>query len=207
MARFVEDLALALPVISGVDWRDSSVIDMPLGDPAAMELPGLRAAFYTDDGIACPAPETIETVRAAARALSEAGLIVEETRPRRIEETYDITLKYWRRRQMTGVEVDDSLFEWDRFRRALPLHGELRRHPLPGLERPAPPHAAPGGPRGISYTLTYSLTGWPCVECARARRRRATHRRTGRGASLAGGLAWRSPSIEAALGGFHSPLV
>jgi amidase len=166
MARVVEDLALALPIISGVDWRDPSVIDIPLGDPAAVRLPGLRTAFYTDDGIACPTPDTIKTVRAAARALSDAGLIVEETRPRRVEETYEITLKYWRRRQMTGAEVDDSLFEWDRFRRAMLSFMESHDVILcPVCERPAMPHGETGAraARDISYTLTYSLTGWPCV--------------------------------------------
>jgi len=33
MARFVQDLALILPVIAGVDWRDPAVVPMPLGDP------------------------------------------------------------------------------------------------------------------------------------------------------------------------------
>jgi len=165
MARFVEDLALALPIISGVDWRDSSVIPMPLGDPSTVDIEGLRAAFYTNDGIACPTPETVETAREAARALAEAGL-VEEARPRRIEEAYDLSLKYWRRRQMTGAEVDDSLFEWDRFRRAMLSFMEGHDVILcPVCERPAPPHAATGdrATRDISYTLTFSLTGWPCI--------------------------------------------
>ncbi len=85
MARFVEDLILTLPIIAGVDWRDPAVIPMPLGDPRRVELKGLRAAFYTDNGVASPTPETVETVRAAASALSDAGAPVEEDRPAEVQ--------------------------------------------------------------------------------------------------------------------------
>ncbi len=166
LSRFIEDLALTLPIISGVDWRDPGVIPMPLGDPGAVQLQGLRVAFYTDDGIASPTPETVATVKAAAGALADAGLAVEEARPRRIEETYEITLGYWRRSQMTGEEIDRSLFQWDRFRRAMLSFMEGYDAVLcPVCERPAVPHEATGDrdARDISYTLTYSLTGWPCV--------------------------------------------
>lgn len=166
MSRFVEDLTLALPVISGVDWRDAGVIPMAIGDPAAVDTRELRVAFYTDDGIASPTPETIEVLRGAAGVLSEAGLAVEEARPRRIEETYDITLRYWRRAQLTGEEVDRSLFEWDRLRRAMLSFMESYDVILcPVCESPAVPQDATGArnARDISYTLTYSLTGWPCV--------------------------------------------
>ena len=37
MARRVEDLALTLPVISGVDWRDPTVVPLPLGDPKEVD--------------------------------------------------------------------------------------------------------------------------------------------------------------------------
>ena len=38
LARNVEDLALVLPVIQGVDWRDASVVPMPLADWRAVEV-------------------------------------------------------------------------------------------------------------------------------------------------------------------------
>ena len=37
LARFVEDLALVLPVISGIDRQDTAIVPMPLGDPEAIE--------------------------------------------------------------------------------------------------------------------------------------------------------------------------
>jgi amidase len=166
MARFVEDLALALPIISGVDWCDASVIPMPLGDPSAVDIASLRVAVYTEDGIASPTPDTIEAVMAAAQALSDAGLAVEEARPSRIEETHEITLKYWRRSHLTGAEVERSLFEWDRFRRVMLSFMEHYDVILcPVCECPAMPHDATAdrAARDISYTLTYSLTGWPCT--------------------------------------------
>jgi amidase len=90
MARRVEDLALMLPLIVGMDWRDPTVVPMPLGSPAEVDLKTLRIAFHTDNGIATPTPETIEIVRSAAHSLAEAGISVEEARPAGIEETYEL---------------------------------------------------------------------------------------------------------------------
>ncbi len=81
MARFVEDLVLILPIISGIDWRDPAIIPMPLGNPQEVNLRDLRVAVHTDNGIMTPTPETIATVEAAAAALTAAGLTVIEDRP------------------------------------------------------------------------------------------------------------------------------
>jgi len=85
MARFVKDLGLILRIIAGVDWRDPAIVPMPLGDPRAIALEDLRAAFYTDNGIASPTPETADVVRTATTVLSEAGVGVKEDRPPGIE--------------------------------------------------------------------------------------------------------------------------
>ena len=55
-----------------------------LGDGESM-LEGLRAAFYTDDGVAPVTAETRQAVESAARALSVAGCEVEEARPPGVE--------------------------------------------------------------------------------------------------------------------------
>lgn len=89
LARFVEDLILVLPLIAGVDWRDPAVVPMPLADPAAVKLKGLRVAFFTDNGIAASTPEVAATVQAAAAALAAAGAQVTEARPPEIENTRD----------------------------------------------------------------------------------------------------------------------
>ena len=177
IARFVEDLALTLPIIAGVDWRDAGVIPMPLGDPRDVALPVLRAAFYTDDGVASPDARTIEVVDACAGVLRDAGIAVEEAKPPRIEESFDITVRYWSRTEsfswnewmpgregeLSGDEVDRSLFEWDRLRRA--MLSFMERYDV--IICPVAEHAA--GPRGVGdgrdfiYMLPFSLTGWPCV--------------------------------------------
>lgn len=85
VARFVEDLSLVLPIIAGEDWRDPGVVPMPLGDPRAVDLKELRAAFYVNNGVASPTSETVATVRAAAHALSDAGIATAEDRPAEVE--------------------------------------------------------------------------------------------------------------------------
>lgn len=91
MARFVEDLSLILPIISGPDWKDPYIVPMPLGDPADVEIAGLRVCVYTDNGIQTPTAETIAAVNAAAKALSDAGLAVTEDLPKVITENPEIS--------------------------------------------------------------------------------------------------------------------
>ncbi len=85
MARFVEDLALTLPLIAGPDWTDPAIIDMPLHDPDEVDVSALRIAFHTSNGIMDPTPETADAVRDAAAALADLGCAVEEERPAALE--------------------------------------------------------------------------------------------------------------------------
>jgi amidase len=176
MARYVEDLALVLPILSGVDWQDASLMPVPLGDWRRVNISGLRVAFYTHHAEAEPTPETTAACRRAAQVLAENGAQVEERLPPRIEEAYDITRQYWARlesedgdewvssghSQLDGDEVARHLFRWDRFRRAMIAF--MAGHDLiltPAAELPAQPHGQPEG--RIPYTLPYSLTGYPAV--------------------------------------------
>ncbi len=79
MARYVEDLALALPLICGPDGRDPSVVPAPLGDYAAVDLARLRIAWYTDNGIVTAAPEIQAALAATAAALEADGLALAES--------------------------------------------------------------------------------------------------------------------------------
>jgi amidase len=176
LARSVEDLALALSIIGGPDWRDASAVPVPLADWRAVELRGLRVAFYTHHEEAEPTAETAAACVAVAQFLSEQGAHVVEALPPRIEEAYDLTRRYWRRPEsvapevwqpdgpasLSSEEVEQHLFEWDRFRRT--LLGFMEQYDLiltPAAEQPAPLHGMPGG--RIPYTLPYSLTGYPAV--------------------------------------------
>jgi amidase len=76
LARYVEDLALVLPVISGVDMQDAAIVPMSLGDPRAVDLRRLRVAFHTDNGIVTPSAEIGTAVKSAAVALAKAGIAV-----------------------------------------------------------------------------------------------------------------------------------
>jgi amidase len=90
IARFVEDLVLALQIISGVDWHDPTLVPMTLGDPDIVDLKSLRVAFYTDNGILSPTAETVEVVKKAVEVSSGVVMSVEEDCPEDIEQTFDI---------------------------------------------------------------------------------------------------------------------
>ena len=81
LARSVEDLSLALPLLCGNDWRDPTVVPAPLGDPSAVNVKGLRVAFHTDNGIVSPTDDIARAVRDAARVLADAGAEVVEACP------------------------------------------------------------------------------------------------------------------------------
>jgi amidase len=80
ISRRVEDLALALPIIAGPDFRDSSIVGMPLLDPKAVSIAGLKVAYFDDDGVAAPTKEIVAAVRDSAKAFADAGVKVEERR-------------------------------------------------------------------------------------------------------------------------------
>jgi len=183
LARHVDDLALALRCIAGVDWQDASVVPVTLPEMMDAQLPGTRVAVYLDHPGFAADPEMVETTRVAATALADAGLDVEEVAPPGVEDVYPITLDYWRRPEsnsadewvkggiadpaglgpmMNAEAVERSLFEWDRLRRRMiPF---IATYPLvlsPAAQKAAVPHGA--DPGGIAYTLTWSLVGYPAV--------------------------------------------
>lgn len=69
MARYVEDLAVALPLICGPDGSDPAAVPVNLGDPAAIEPGRLRVAWYADNGIVAADAEIQRVVAETARAL------------------------------------------------------------------------------------------------------------------------------------------
>lgn len=81
MARYVEDLALIMPIISGPDWSDPFIAPVPLGDPADVDLSELRVCFYADNGSRPASDETAAAVRAAADVLRDRGASVSEDLP------------------------------------------------------------------------------------------------------------------------------
>ncbi len=177
LARYVEDLALVLPVISGTDWRDPGVVPMPLGDWRDVGLPGLRVATFTEFAGASCTSDTAAVVNRAARTLADAGATAQEALPPRIDESWQITQTYWRRvrsfawadwqpsreHELTAGDIERSIFEWDRLRRSFLAFMEGYDVIIcPAAARPAGPHGAERD-EDFVYTLPFSLTGWPCV--------------------------------------------
>jgi amidase len=118
MARRVEDLWTMMPILLGMDGRDRTVVPMPYGDPAQVPLRDLRVAYFTDNGIVPADADTKTVVEAAAKALATEVRFVEECRPPRIEESYDLEMK------MIGPDGGDGLREY------LKDIGSVRTHPL-----------------------------------------------------------------------------
>ena len=86
LARTTADLRLLFAALSKDPFERTS-----------HDLRGLRVAWYTDDGVAPVTDETARAVAAAARVLSEAGLIVEEQRPPHVERGNELWLKVFSR--------------------------------------------------------------------------------------------------------------
>ncbi|GEM_PF-3251704 len=108
IARFVEDLILVLPIISGPDPRDAAVEDQPLGDPADVNLKSLRVSFHTNNGVTTPAAEIVQVVRAAAAALSGMVAQMDEKRPAELPDAPAIISSMY---YVTGREYFRSLLQ------------------------------------------------------------------------------------------------
>ena len=92
MARNVEDLHLLFNVLAGITNPLPNSLEQ-----RRTQMSGWPVAFYTDDGVAPVTEETRQAVEAAARALSDAGLKVEQTRPPGVERGHDLWLKLFSR--------------------------------------------------------------------------------------------------------------
>ncbi len=92
LARYVEDLALVLPIIAGHDWRDPAIVAAPLGNPKSVDIKKLRLAFYCDSVMESPSPEVGEAVKKAAREIEATGIRLEQAQPACLGETYEIFL-------------------------------------------------------------------------------------------------------------------
>lgn len=82
VARYVGDLALALPLMSGPDGIDPYAVPAPLGDPDDVAIPGLRVGWFATSPRAPVTPGTEAAVAAAVGALADAGASAEPVEPR-----------------------------------------------------------------------------------------------------------------------------
>jgi amidase len=159
IARYVNDLALVLPLLCGPDGFDSSVIPMP-PRRRRPKLRGLKVAYYTDDGISPASKATVEAVKAAVKALADAGCRITEARPDGLTQANEVASGYWERVHMTHESL---IRHWDQFRTTLLAF-------MQGFDlviSPVAPDAAPPYKEQVddqySYTVPYSLGGNPAV--------------------------------------------
>ncbi len=189
MARHVEDLGLTLSIIAGPDGHDPAVVPAPLGDPQDVGVRDLRIAFFTDNGIKSPSPDTVSTVRAAAGVLADHGVSVTEDRPQGVSDAerlwYSLYLAdggAWIRQliRAAGTEHMSSALDWmqtaqpvslPEFTQELSRWNVYRSEMLAFMEpydvllcpvsaTPATRHDDPDGP-DFTYTFAHNLTGWP----------------------------------------------
>jgi Asp-tRNA(Asn)/Glu-tRNA(Gln) amidotransferase A subunit family amidase len=90
MARSASDLHLLFNALA----KDSS--DKSLDQRRGL-IKGWRVSWYVDDGVSPVTDETKQAVEAAARALADAGLIIEGTRPPAVERGHELWLKLFSR--------------------------------------------------------------------------------------------------------------
>ncbi|MEA2173224.1 MAG: amidase [Blastocatellia bacterium] len=92
MARHVSDLATLFHVLSNTNARVEAAAssDNSTNEQRMNLLRGWRAAWYADDGTSPVTQETRLAVLNAARALEDAGLIIEERRPPGVERGPDL---------------------------------------------------------------------------------------------------------------------
>ena len=86
MARTVRDLRLLL----------NALCEYPFGRHRKGLL-GCEAAWYTDDGVAPVTEETARAVAAAAQALRDAGVLIEQRRPPHVDRGNELWLKLFSR--------------------------------------------------------------------------------------------------------------
>lgn len=153
LARTVDDLAAVLALIAGPDGFDAGAAPVPLGDPATVEMPGLRVGTM-GGGVTEEAARTL-----AAAGAAVVGEPVEDVR----EEAEEITRRYWRRGELTGAENLRLLWDWDRFRRRmLVATAGLDVLLTPAADGPAPPWRE-SAVEDYRWLLPWSLTGAPAV--------------------------------------------
>ena len=152
IARFVDDLFPILKLIVGPDEEDPATVPVTLRHPATVQLPSLRVAFHTNNGIIAASPDVKSTVESAARAMSELGASVTESvakalrnlkdfiyQPDAIDgnEYMNILLKqsgtkrwdphtdfWWQSPEMSGKEAGKVLRNWQQFR--IDMHRWMR---------------------------------------------------------------------------------
>lgn len=190
MARRVEDLILALPLMVGPDGIDPAIVPMPLGDPNAVGVGDLNVAFYAGAAFAEPMDAIQQTVREAARAIAVTGAKVDEVEAASFTEAFTAGIGLFgadggagfarllkeagttttrplenAREGLSAVELDELLNRWYGVRSQIAT-AYLGFDVIlsPANARTAPPIGwanEEGSIQAFSYTILHNVSGWP----------------------------------------------
>jgi amidase len=116
MARFTEDLLLAMRLLAGEDDVDFTAPPAALLEPP--DLKDVRIAFFTDNGFAPCQPEIKAGVEQCARFFADSGMPVQECTPPGVGDAYELELA------LLGADGAEGIDEY------LKTAGSSQTHPL-----------------------------------------------------------------------------
>lgn len=89
MARFVDDIVLSLPLLTGPDNADPDVVPISIRTPF-INCKNLRIVFYSDNGIASPDKATLQTINQVVHVLQGEVRQIEYQCPPHLKELYTL---------------------------------------------------------------------------------------------------------------------
>ena len=89
MARFVDDIVLSLPLLTGPDNADPDVVPISIRTPF-INCKNLRIVFYSDNGIASPDKATLQTINQVVHVLQGEVRQIEYQCPPYLKELYTL---------------------------------------------------------------------------------------------------------------------
>jgi amidase len=148
IANRVDDLAQVLAIIAGPDGLDAAAAPVPV-EPEPRDVSGLRVGVFDDS---------------LRSALAASGLgVVDDVVPDARDEALEITRRYWKRSELTGADVVQLYWDWDRFRRRMAIAtARFDAMVTPAAVMP-PPQWRESEEADYEWLLPWSLTGSPAV--------------------------------------------
>ena len=109
MARYVEDLKLMLPILSGYNFKDPTSLPFDLQSFSSLDMPKLRIAVYTDNGVVTPDQSICSVLEKTADFLSNAGCIVDKVTIPALKDTFELFWKVYFRKGDQGQKAREIL--------------------------------------------------------------------------------------------------
>ncbi|HXH55303.1 MAG TPA: amidase [Gammaproteobacteria bacterium] len=163
ISRHVDDLGYIYRILQGSDGIDPYVVETP--HFIAPHLSELKVAYYINHHNTIPSADIVETLEKSVAHLRKSVKSVTFHEPKLLAIVMDITYKYWDiyKASPTTKEYLQLIQMWDEHRKNMwhyvqPYDAII----TPVCSKTAHPYGKTD-PELFPYTLTYSLTGWPCV--------------------------------------------